>query len=189
MGYSHLLALGATLANFREAYGVPGDVDIAYYQEGDIALEKGFGPNVAFFPLMAILKGGVRFPVDLFIICTLRFYGLCSDQVPPNFYRVVSCISRLNQIYGLQLNHYNINFMYSLYGNIKSNYYLKVRDLWIRLISCLLNSNRNLVGEFVRVSGNWLADEHPCLLSLRDVGQYRVPFSILNLILSLILLA
>ena len=137
---------------------------------------------------MAILEGGVRFPVDPLIICTLKFYGLCPNQVPPNFYRVVSCISRLNQIYGLQLNHHDINFMYSLWGNIKSNYYLKVRDVWIRLISCLLNSNRNLVGEFVWVSGNWLANELPCLLSLRDVGRYRVPFSVLNLILSLILL-
>ena len=188
MGYFHLLALGATLANFREAYGVPGDVDIVYYHEGDIALEKGFGPNVAFFPLMAILEGGVRFPVDPLIICTLRFYSLCPDQLPPNFYQVVSCVSKLNQIYGLQLNHHDINFMYSLCGNIKSNYYLKVRDVWIRLISCLLDSNINLAGEFVWVSGNWLADELPCLLSLRDAGWYRVPFFILNLILSLILL-
>ena len=86
MGFSHLLALGATLANFREAYGVLGDVNIAYYNEGDIALERGSGLNVAFFPLMAILKGGVRFPVDPLIIGTLRFYGLCPDQLPPNFY-------------------------------------------------------------------------------------------------------
>ena len=109
-------------------------------------------------------------------------------QLPPNFYRVVSCGSRLNQIYGLQLNHHNINFMYSLCSNIKSDHYLKVRDVWIRLISCLLDSKKNLAGEFVQVSGNWLIDELPCPLSLHDVGRYRVPFSILNLILSLILL-
>ena len=63
MGYSHLLALGTTLANFREAYGILEDVDIAYCHEGDIALNRGSGPNVAFFPLMAILEGGVRFPI------------------------------------------------------------------------------------------------------------------------------
>ena len=177
MGYSHLLALGATLANFREAYGVPGDVDIAYYHEGDIALEKGFSPNMAFFPLMAILEGGVRFPMDPLIICTLRFYGLCPDQVPPNFYRVVSCVSRLNQIYGLQLNHHDINFMYSLCSNIRSDYYLKTRDTQVRLISCLPNSNRNSAGEFVLVSGNWLANELPCPLSPCDVGWYRASFT------------
>ena len=78
---------------------------------------------------MAILEGGVRFPVDPLIIGTLRFYDLCLDQLPPNFYRVVSYVSRLNQIFGLQLNHHDINFMYSLCGNIRSDYYLKTRDM------------------------------------------------------------
>ena len=114
---------------------------MAYCNEGDIALHHRSRSNTAFFPLMAILEGGVRFPVDLLLLCTLRFYGLCPDQFPSNFYRVVSCVSRLNQLYRLQLNHHDINFMYSLCGNIRSNYYLKARDLQVRLISCLPNSN------------------------------------------------
>ena len=68
MKYSQLLAPGVALANFREAYGILGDVDIAYCNEGNISLERGFGPNVVFFPLMAILEGGVRFPVDPLIL-------------------------------------------------------------------------------------------------------------------------
>ena len=78
---------------------------------------------------MAILKDGVRFPVDPFVLGTLRFYGLCPDQLPPNFFQIVSCVSRLNQLYGLQLNHHDINFMYNLCGNIMSDYYLKARDV------------------------------------------------------------
>ena len=53
----------------------------------------------------------------------------------------------------------------------------------MKLISCHPDSNRNLVGEFVLVSGNWLADELPCPLSLRDIGRYRVPLSVLILML------
>ena len=30
MGYSHLLSSEASLATFRDAYGIPDDVDIAY---------------------------------------------------------------------------------------------------------------------------------------------------------------
>ena len=135
---------------------------------------------------MAILEGGVRFPVDPLIVGTLRFYSLCLNQLPPpSFYRVVSCVSRLNQIFGLQLNHHNINFMYSLCGNIKSNYYLKTRDMQVRLISCLPDSNRNSMGEFVRVSSNWLVDELPYSLSLHDVGWYLVLSFVLVLILLL----
>ena len=141
-------------------YDIPGDVEVAYCHEGDIALQ--WHPHVVFFPLMAILEGGVRFLVDPLILSTLRFYGLCPDQLPPNFYRVMSCVSRLNQLYKLQLNHHDINFMYGLCGNIRSDYYLKVRDVWVQLISCLLDSNRNLVREYVWVSNNWHANELTC---------------------------
>ena len=109
------------MASFKVAYNVLRDVDIAFYHEGDIDLRRRTGVNTVFFPLMAILKGGVRFPVDPLIIGTLRFYGLCLDQLPPNFYRVVSCVSRLNHIFDLQLHHHDINFMYSLCGNIRSD--------------------------------------------------------------------
>ena len=103
---------------------------------------------------MKILEGGVRFPVDPLLLSTLRFYGLCPDQLPPNFYRVVSFFSRLNQIYGLQLNHHDINFMYDLCGNLKTKYYLKPKDVQVWLISCLLDSNKNSAREYVRVSDN-----------------------------------
>ena len=53
--------------------------------------------------------------------------------------------------------------------------------MWVRLISCLPDSNRNSMGEFVRVSGNWLADELPCPFLQHDVGRYRKPSFALNL--------
>ena len=49
--------------------------------------------------------------------------------------------------------------MYNLCDNIRSDYYLKARDVRVRLISCLPDSNRNSTEEFVRVSSNWLVDE------------------------------
>ena len=73
--------------------------------------------------------------------------------------------------------------MYSLCGNIKSDYYLKMRDMWVQLISCLPDSNRNSAGEFVQVSGNWLANELPYSLSSHDVGWYLVLSFVLDLIL------
>ena len=85
MGYSYLLSSEAALATFRAAYNVPEDVDIAYCHEGDIDLHRNSDSNTVFFPLMAILEGGVRFPVDPLIIGTLRFYGLCPNQLPPLF--------------------------------------------------------------------------------------------------------
>ena len=85
MGYSHLLSSEASLASFRAAYNVPGDVDITYCLVGDIDIHKRTSSNTIFFPFMGILEGGVRFPVDPLIIGTLRFYSLCPDQLPPIF--------------------------------------------------------------------------------------------------------
>ena len=75
--------------------------------------------------------------------------------------------------------------MYSLCGKIKSDYYLKMRDMWVQLISCLPDSNRNSAREFVRVSGNWLANELPYPLSSHDISWYLVLSFVLDLILLL----
>ena len=141
MGYAFLLNTEASLATFRKKIDISNDVEVAYCHKSEIALHRG--ANTAFFHLMAILEGGVRFPVDHLLLNTLRYYGLCLDQLPPNFYQVVSCVSRLNQTFGLQLDYHDINHMYSLCGNKRNNYYLKVRDMRVRLISCLPDSNRN----------------------------------------------
>ena len=163
MGYSYLLEAPAALATFRCKFNIPDDVEVAYCHESEIGLHRGQGTT--FFPLMSILEGGVRFPVDPLLVDTLRYYRLCPDQLPPNFYRVVSCVSRLNHTFDLQLNYHDINHMYSLCGNKATNYYLKTRDNRVRLISCLPDLNRNSVGEFVRVRGNWFAGDVPCPLS------------------------
>ena len=170
MGYAFLLNTTASLATFRQKFDIPDDVEVVYCHESEIALHRG--EHTTFFPLMAILEGGVRFPVDLLLLNTLRYYGLCPDQLPPNFYRVVSCVNRLNHTFDLQLNHHNINHMYSLCGNKGTNYYLNVKDMRVQLISCLPDSNRNSVGEFIQVRGNWFVGEIPCPLSRLEVGSY-----------------
>ena len=71
LGYSHLLNIEASLTNFRVTYGVLKDVEVAYCHKGNIAFE--WRPQVVFFPLMAILEGGIRFPVDSLILRTLKF--------------------------------------------------------------------------------------------------------------------
>ena len=170
MGFSFLLNTAASLATFRQTFDILDDVEGAYCHESEIVLHKG--GHTAFFPLMAILKGGVRFLVDLLLLNTLRYYGLCPDQLPPNFYQVVSCVSRLNHTFGLQLDHHDINHMHSLCGSKGMNFYLKVRDTRVRLISCPPDFNRNSAGEFVRVRDNWFVEEIPCPLSQREVGSY-----------------
>ena len=77
MGYSFLLDTPRSLAIFRQKFDIPSDVEVVYYHESEITLHRGQGTT--FFPLMVVLKGRVRFPVEPLVVSTLRYYGLCLD--------------------------------------------------------------------------------------------------------------
>ena len=69
MGFAYLLNAGASLATFRQSFRVPNDVKMAYCHESEIALHRGAGTT--FFPLMSVLEGGVRFPIDPLLLTPL----------------------------------------------------------------------------------------------------------------------
>lgn len=141
--FSYLLNTSANVAAFKTRFNTPHDVDIAYYPKG--------ATQIVFFPLMAIVEGGVSFLVDHLLLKTLSFYSLNLDQCLPNFYRVVSCVGCLNQLYGVNLTHHDNDFLYSIWGSLKIKYYLQTWNTMVRLISCLLDSNR-LVFSIPRLS-------------------------------------
>ena len=160
MPFAYLLKTRADIETFRVRYNIPRDVEILYCHEGDIEDQRL--PHVVFFSLMSILEGGVRFLVDPSLLRTFSFYCLSPDQCLSNFYKVVRCVGCLNQLFGLSLTHHDINFLYAIQGSLKLDYYLQTWSTMVRFISCLPDSSRNLVGEYVRVSGNWLNGELTC---------------------------
>ena len=169
MGFAHLLGVDVAIAAFKARFNIPHDVNIEFCLKGNI--ENDRLPRVVFFPLMAILESGVRFPINPLLLRTLSFYGLSPSQYLPNFYRVVSSVSHLNNLYILGFNHHDINFLYSICGGLKTSYYLKIRDPIVRLISRLPDSNRNTAREFIKVSGNWIASELTCPTSPWQISQ------------------
>ena len=170
MGFSYLLNINVDVESFKSRFNIPCDVNISYCHEGDIEDQRL--PHVVFFPLMSRLEGGVRFSVDPFLLRTLSFYGFSPDQCLPNFYGVVNCVGGLNRLYDLNLTHHGIKFLYAIRGSLRNGYYLQTRNTMVRLISFLLDSNRNFVGEFMRVSGNWLNGELTCPTFPHQIGRY-----------------
>ena len=77
MGFSYLLNTNANVEAIKSRFNVPHDVNIAYCHEGDIEDQRL--PRVVFFPLMAILEGGVRFPIEPLLLRTVSFYGFSLD--------------------------------------------------------------------------------------------------------------
>ena len=96
MGFAHLLRTQVALTTFRARFNIPQDVNVEFCLKGDI--ENNRLPRVVFFPLMSILKGGVRFPVNPILLRTLSSYSFSLDQCLPNFYKVVNSVIHLNNL-------------------------------------------------------------------------------------------
>lgn len=76
----------------------------------------------------------------------LRRFKVCSDQCTPNMFRIISFIVELNRRLSLSLIEHDINFVYNFQDNRTSGFYLKTQNGEVRLISCLLDSNKEMRG-------------------------------------------
>ena len=80
----------------------------------------------------------------------------------PNIFRILGSVDTLNEKMSLGLTHHDANWVYNLHHLKGQGYYLKTRYLEVRLISCLLESNKGMNKDFLIVLGEW-HDGFPCL--------------------------
>ena len=78
-------------------------------------------------------------------------------------FRVLGSIEALNERMNLNLTHHDVNWIYNLQHLKRQRYYLKSRHSEVRLIQCLLVSNKGLKEDFLIFSGQW-HDDLPCLV-------------------------
>lgn len=71
MGFAHPVNIVATIKAFKAKYNIPQYVLIEYCLEGNIDDERE--SRVIFIPLMAVLVGRVRFPLDPLLLCSVCF--------------------------------------------------------------------------------------------------------------------
>ena len=70
-------------------------------------------------------------------------------------FKVLGSVDAMNEKMGINLTHHDINWIYSCQKNNKANYYLKTRVPIVRLISCLLETNKGMDKDFLIVSKEW----------------------------------
>ena len=70
-------------------------------------------------------------------------------------FRVLGCIEVLNERMNLNLTHHDVNWVYNLQNLKGQRYYLKSRHFEVRLIQCLLVSNKGLKEDFLIFFGQW----------------------------------
>lgn len=139
-------------AEFCRMYNVPADVDIR--RGADSLSDVVYSPGTLVLPLMAIVEGGVRFPLDPFIVEFLRAVDLTTTQISVNTYRIVSSIAELRRQYGLQFGLEELFVTYKLSRTGKPpRWYLSTRPGYDFLIEELPDAER-WKDHFVVVRGN-----------------------------------
>ena len=111
--------------------------------------------------MIAFIEGGMTIPMGTLTRNFLRFFKLSPTQCVPNMFRVLGSIEVLNERMNLNLTHNNVNWICNLQNMKGQGYYLKSRHPEIRLIQCLLISNKGLKEDFLIFSGEW-HDGLPC---------------------------
>ena len=140
---------------FCEKYNIPADVLV---RAGPTSRgEVGFREGELALPLMAIIEGGVRFPLDPLLRRFLRALTLTSSQITVNTFRVISAISELRSREALPFGLAELFLVYKLSrsGN-PPRYYLSSRPDYPTLLIEGLPDSDEWADVYVRVSGNFM---------------------------------
>ena len=70
-------------------------------------------------------------------------------------FRILGSVDTLNKKMGVNLTHYDINWIYNRHHLIGQRYYLKTRYPEVRLISCLPESNKGMNKDYLIAFGEW----------------------------------
>ena len=113
----------------------------------------------------------------------LRHFKVCPDQCTPNVFRVVSSVYTLNKRLALKLTEHDINYIYSFQESKTFGFYFKIRHGEVRLILGLLDSDKEIEGDYLIILGNW----YPAESTASQVRVKQMGRSNRNLFINLLL--
>ena len=111
--------------------------------------------------MIAFIEGEMRILMGTVTRDYLRAHRLVPTQCVQNMFRILGNVDALNERMGLNLTHHDINWIYNLHHLTRQGYHLKSRYAEVRLIQCLLESNKGLKKDFLILSREW-HDDLPC---------------------------
>ncbi len=138
------------MARFHHHYGVLDDVHLEYrYWEDTLPGE----PGDLILPVVAIIKGGVRFPLDPLLTNFLDYFNLSPTQINLNIFRIIMGMVELNRRLGLDLTVHDIIATYTLCTSGHEAYSLRQRDVENTLVNSLPDTNKDMTDDFLLVRG------------------------------------
>ena len=147
------------MAVFHRHYGVPNAVHLEYRFWKDVLTGE---PGDLILPLVAIIEGGVRFPMDPLLASFLDYFNLCPNQISPNMFRIVKGVVEFNRQLGLDLTVHDIIATYTFRTTQNEAYSLRPRDINNMLVNSFPDTNKDMTDDFLLVKGAWHYPNHQC---------------------------
>ena len=138
---------------FREKYDIPDNVQTKLGELGDEMFFNNWMP----FPLVAIVEGGVRFPLHPILKNCLRSWQLAPCQLSPNVFKVIMGTVEINKMIG---SHFDVHDIEECYDVCQSKtgagyYYLRLRKFEQPFVHDLEDSYKRAGDDRLLVSGEW----------------------------------
>jgi len=171
--YRHWLDDPLSIGLFRDAYKVPANVEVRPDGPDDgITYSDGWMP----FWLVAVVEGGVRFPLHPLLRECLREWGLSPCQLLPNGYKIIMGTVRLNEVLSINLGVSDIEEAYDLCKSAEGHtYYLRLRLHRTAFVTALEDSYKYAGEDRVFVRGAWEFGETEPSTTARIPRKIGVP--------------
>ena len=142
----------AGMEGFRAKYRILPEVGLEYCHLEEILIKRK--TRQVAIPMIAFVEGGMTIPMGRITRDYLRGHRLAPHQCDANMFRILGCIDVLNDQMNLDLSWHDLVHLYECHS-LGDSYYLKSRSDEVRLISCLLKSNKGLKDDLLIASGPW----------------------------------
>ena len=171
--HRHWLGDALSISLFRKEYKVPATVEIRLDGPDDgFTYSDGWMP----FWLVAVVEGGVRFPLHPLLRECLREWGLSPCQLLPNGYKIIMGAVRLNEILSINLGVPDIEEAYDLCKSAEGHtYYLRLRVHRTAFVTALEDSYKYAGEDRVFVRGAWEFGEAESSTTARIPRRIGVP--------------